>query len=360
MKFNEQAILNLVQSHTTDNALTWETFDRLFSFLSGDEKDTVADILASRGISLEGMDDDMAQAFAAEFTVDNSAFGGNDPLVFSVAGKKGGSRMNELLARAAQAGNKDAMDQLLRDNDRLVWDVVRKYTGMCGTCLTKEDLYQAGVLGMMKAVERFNYDLGYKFSTYALWWIRQAILREVENNGRTIRVPVYKQEQVRKVMRVYNRMFHQKAPTVQRISAVVKALEELGYPQSEEQVIECIQLNDFVMGCVSLDMPVGEDGDSVLGDFVAADRKDNPETLLTKMCLKSDLMEVMGTLKSREVRVLIERYGMDGMGERTLEDIGKEMGVTRERIRQIEAKAIRKLQHSSRSRRLRDYLNDAA
>ena len=359
MKFNEQAILNLVKSHTTGNALTWETFDRLFSFLSGEEKDAVADILAARGISLENADDDMARAFAAEFAVDGSAFGGNDPLAFSAGGMKGGSRMNELLARAARMGSEDAKEQLFRDNDALVWDVARKYTYMCGTCLSEEDLHQAGALGMMKAVERFNYDLGYKFSTYALWWIRQAIIREAENNCRTIRVPVHKQEQVRRVMRVYNNMFHQKAPTVQRISAVVKALEQAGYPQSENQVIECIQLNDYVIGCVSLDMPVGEDGDTVLGDFVAADRKDNPETLLEKMCLHSDLMDVLATLMPREAQIIIERYGLDGMGERTLEDIGKEFKVTRERIRQIEAKAMRKLRHPSRSRKLREYLEAA-
>lgn len=360
MRFDELAILKRVQPHLTDNSLTWDAFDKLFSFLSMKEKDTVADILATNGISLENTEDDMARAFAAEFTVDNSAFGGNDPLAFSGAGMKKGGRMNELLARAAQAGDEDAKDRLFRDNERLVWDVARKYTYMRGNSLTEDDLFQAGAEGMMRAVERFNYDLGYKFTTYALWWIRQAIIREVENNSRTIRIPVHKQEQVRRVMRVYNSLFHQKAPTAQRISAVVKALEEMGHPLNEDLVLECIQLNDYVIGCVSLDMPVNEDGDSVLGDFIAADREENPEVLLEKMCLRSDLMDVLSTLMPREEQVIIKRFGLDGMGPRTLEMIGQEMGVTRERVRQIEMKALRKLRHPSRGRKLREYVDDAA
>ena len=359
MKFNEQAVMNLVKPHVTGNSLTWQAFDRIFSFLSGEEKDAVQTILAARGISL-GVQDDMAQAFAAEFAVDNSAFGGNDPLAFAYAGKKGAGRMNELLVRAAQAGNKSAKEQLFLDNDALVWNVARKYTYMCGTCLTEEDLHQAGREGMLKAIDRFNCDLGYKFSTYALWWIRQAVIREVENNGRTIRIPVHKQEQARRVMRVYNSMFHQKAPTAQRVNEVVKKLEEMGRPLNEDQVLECIQLNDYVMGCVSLDSPVGEDGDTVLGDFIAADRRDNPEILLEQMCLRSDLMDVLDMLMPREAKVLIRRYGLDGMGQRTLEEVGQEFSVTRERIRQIEAKAMRKLRHPSRSNKLRAYLDDAA
>ena len=358
MKINENVIMNMVAPHTADNTLTYDAFDNLFSMLSRDEQYKVRDVLAAHGIDLVDADDDMARAYITEFNVDGSVFGGNDPLAFSCAMKNGG-RMNELLARSAQAGNKDALDQLFRDNDKLVWDVVRRYTGMYGNCITEEDLFQAGADGMMTAVRRFNYDLGYKFSTYALWWIRQAVIREIENTGHTIRVPVHKQEQVRRVMKVYNDMYQRGVPTVERIPAVVKALAEAGRPMTEDQVIECIQLRDNVMGCTSLDMPIGEDSDSVLGDFIPADRKDDPENLLDQICMRSDLMDALHTLSFREKEIIMQRFGLDGMGPRTLEEIAKDYGVTRERIRQIEAKALRKLRHPSRSKKLKDWLEAA-
>ena len=358
MKINENVILNMVAPHTADNTLTFDAFDNLFSMLSRDEQYKVTDVLAAHGIDLVDADDDMARAYATEFTVDGNVFGGNDPLIFAGAMKKNGGRMNELLAKAAQEGNRDALDQLFRDNDRLVWDVVRRYTGMYGNCLTEDDLFQAGACGMMKAVEMFKCDLGYKFSTYALWWIRQAVIREIENNGHTIRVPVHMQEKVRRVMRVYSDLYHRGVPTVQRIPAVMKALEEMGRPMTEDQVIECIQLREHVMGCTSLDMPVNEEGDTFLGDLIP-DEKENPEMMLDRIALRSDLMEVLQTLTPREQLILTERFGLDGIGRRTLDEIGAEMGVTRERIRQIEQKALRKLRHPSRSRKLKDWLEAA-
>ena len=358
MKINENVVLNMVAPHTADNTLTFDAFDNLFSMLSRDELDKVTDVLAAHGIDLVDADDDMARTCAAGFTVDGTVFGGNDPLIFAGAMKKNGGRMNELLVKAAQEGSGEALDQLFRDNDRLVWDVVRRYNGMYGNCLTEDDLFQAGACGMMKAVEMFRYELGYKFSTYALWWIRQAVIREIENNGYTIRVPVHKQDQVRRVMRVYSDLYHRGVPTMQRIPAVMKALEDMGRPMTEDQVSECIQLREYVMGCTSLDMPVNEEGDIFLGDLIP-DEKENPEAVLERIMLRSDLMEVLQTLTSREQQILTERFGLDGMGCRTLEEIGAEMNLTRERIRQIEAKALRKLSHSSRSRKLKDWLEAA-
>ncbi len=359
MKLNENAILEMTATLTDGNTVPYDAFDKLFSFLSGDERDAVADVLAAHGINLVDADDDMARAYAAEFTVDGTVFGGNDPLVFAGAMKKNGGRMNELLAKAAQEGSREALDQLFRDNDRLVWDVVRRYTGKYGNCLTEDDLFQAGACGMMKAVEMFRYDLGYKFSTYALWWIRQAVIREIENYGYTIRIPVHKQEQVRQVMRIYNELYYKGVPAADRIPAVVKALAETGNPITEDQAIECVQLREHVMGCTSLDMPIGEDGDAILGDFIPAEREANPETLLEEICLKNDISDVLSTLLPREEKVIRMRFGLDDGCERTLEEVGKAFNVTRERIRQIEAKALRKLRHSSRSKMLKDWVEAA-
>ena len=358
MKINVNVILNMVAPHTAGSTLTFDAFDRLFSMLSRDEQSCVTDLLAARGIHLVDADDDRTGACAAEFTVDGAVFGGNDPLAFAGAVKKSGGRMNELLARDAQEGSREALEQLFRDNERLVWDVVLRYTGMCGTCLTEKDLFQAGAVGMMKAVEMFRYELGYKFSTYSLWWIRQAVIREIENNGFTIRIPVHKQEQVRRVMRVYRDLTHRGVLAEQGIRAVAEALEEMGFPMAEDQVIECIQLHDYVMGCTSLDKPVNEEGDTSLGEIVP-DERENPEIMLDRIAMRSDLMDALQTLSPRERLILTERFGLDGQGERTLEVIGAEMGVTRERIRQIEQKALRKLRKPSCVRKLKDWLEAA-
>lgn len=367
MKINENIVLSMVAPHVVDNALTYDKFDELFAMLSRPEQYSVTDLLAAHNIELRDAEDDPDQAYVTELTADtadqplfdNSIFGGNDPMIITDALKKGAPRMNEILAKAAQEGNEEALERLYLDNKGLVMQWARKYAKMYGSCLTEEDLFMEGVHGLLKAVDRFNYDLGWKFSTYAEWWIRQAIFREIENNGTVIRIPVHKKEQIRKVMRIYNDLCCRGVPSGERIQAVVKALEDTAHPVSESQVMECIQLHVYVEGCTSLDMPMNDDSDSVLGDFIPADMKDNPEVLLEQACMKSDVMDVVHTLTSREEQVIIKRYGLDGLGRRTLEEVGREMSVTRERIRQIEANALRKLRHPSRSRLLKDYLEVA-
>jgi len=367
MKINENIVLSMVAPHVVDNALTYDKFDELFAMLSRPEQYSVTDLLAAHNIELRDADDDPAQAFATEPNADaadqplfdNNLFGGNDPMVFTGTLKKGAPRMNEILAKAAQEGNDAAMERLYLDNTGLVMKWARKYTKMYGSCLTEEDLFMEGVHGLLKAVDRFNYDLGWKFSTYAEWWIRQAIFREIENNGTVIRIPVHKKEQIRRVMRIYNDLCQQGVSSAERIQAVVKALEDTAHPVSESQVLECIQLHVYVEGCTSLDMPMKDDSDAVLGDFIPTDMKDNPEILLEQACMKSDVMNVVHTLTAREQQVIMKRYGLDDLGRRTLEEVGKELGVTRERIRQIEATALRKLRHPSRSRLLKDYLEVA-
>ena len=354
MKINENVILNMVSSHIADNTLTFDVFDSLFYMLSRDEQYKVTDFLAAKGIELVDADDDLSGACDTESAMDGSLFGGNDPLAFDGVMNKGAALNNELLARAAQAGNEDAKSKICTSNWNLVRNIVRRYTGMYGISLTADDLEMAGMCGMLKAVERFNYDLGWKFTTYAEWWIRQAVTREIANHGYTIRIPVHKQDQIRKVCRAYHDMYRGGMPSVERVA---KTAEVLGL--SETDVMECLQLKDHVLGCTSLDMPIGEEGDSVLGDFIPADRKDNPEHLLDQICMRSDLMDALHTLMPKEEDIIIRRFGLNGMGSRTLEEVAKDYGVTRERIRQIEAKALRKLRHPSCSKKLKDWLEAA-
>ena len=366
MKFNEQVILDLAVAYTTDNTLAFDKFETLFSDLSQAEKDDVADILAVHGIALTGTGNDMVRAFAGEVTVndeplfDYSIFGGNDPADFAFGSKRGFYQENELLVKAAQEGNKEALDLLFRRNTGLVMDVARKYTGAYGNDLSTDDLYMEGCCGMMKAVEKFDYSLGFKFSTYARWWIRQAILREIGNNGYTIRIPIHMQEKMSKIAKIEEDLIRKGIPFAYRVPEIARQLQNNGMYITEDKVLECIQLSLLTKHCASLDMPIGEDGDSFLGDFVPADEKDNPEVILDRMTMRSDIFEVLETLSPREEKVIIMRNGLDGNGQRTLEEIGKEFNVTRERIRQIEAKAMRKLRHPSRSNKLRDYLNDIA
>ena len=366
MKFNEQVILDLAAAYTTDNTLAYNKFEALFSDLPKAEQDGVADILAAHGIALTGTADTMSRAFAAGMTADdkplfeNKIFGGNDPRDFAFGSKRGLYQENELLVKAAQEGNQEALDLLFRRNTGLVMDVARKYTGAYGNDLSTDDLYMEGCCGMMKAVEKFDYSLGFKFSTYALWWIRQAILREIANNGYTIRIPVHMQERMNKIARIEEDLIRKGIPFAYRVPAIAQKMQDSGERISEDRVLECIQLARLTKHCASLDMPIGEDGDTFLGDFVPADEKENPEVLLNKMTMKSDIFEVLDTLTPREEKVIILRYGLDGNGQRTLEEIGKEFDVTRERIRQIEAKALRKLRHPSRSNKLKAYLNDIA
>ena len=354
MKFTEQYILDMVKSHTTDNMISCDVFDKLFSGLSGDEQDEVIDILASRGITLQDTDD-FARAVTAELPVDNSAFGGKDPADFSGLTKQKGTRMNEQLVKAAQEGNKEALERLCLDNRGLVMKMVSRYAWMCGNALAKEDLFMAGIEGVMKAAECFRHDYGCKFSTYAEWWIRQAIKREIENNGYVIRIPTHKLEQMHKVNEMNNDLFRRGIPPADRVPKIAAAL---GLDKSLVQ--ECIRLQDYVMSSTSLNIPVGEDGDSVLGDCIPADPKDNAEYRLEQTSMKSDVMNVVRTLSPREQQVIIARFGLDGKDPRTLEEIAKDFGVTRERIRQIEARALMKLRHSSRSNKLKIYTGKVA
>ena len=249
------------------------------------------------------------------------------------------------LAMKMEAGDMEAKKRLAEANLRLVVSIAKRYVGRGMLFL---DLIQEGNLGLIKAVEKFDYRKGYKFSTYATWWIRQAITRAIADQARTIRIPVHMVETINKLIRVQRQLLQElgREPYPEEIA------EKMGLPVERVREIQKISQEP-----VSLETPIGDEEDSHLGDFIKDDNVPVPAEAAAFTLLKEQLVEVLGTLTEREQKVLCLRFGLEDGRARTLEEVGKEFDVTRERIRQIEAKALRKLRHPSRSRKLKDYLD---
>ncbi|MBQ3109464.1 MAG: RNA polymerase sigma factor RpoD [Clostridia bacterium] len=319
-----------------------EQIEKIYEKLETLNIDVVEDIESTEEIINEDMDDIATEIAAAEgISID-------DPvrMYLKEIGKVPLLSANEEIAIAKRmaAGDEDAKQQLAEANLRLVVSIAKRYVGRGMLFL---DLIQEGNLGLIKAVEKFDYRKGYKFSTYATWWIRQAITRAIADQARTIRIPVHMVETINKLIRV-NRQLLQEYGRDPRPEEIAK---EMGI--SEEKVREIIKI---AQEPVSLETPIGEEEDSHLGDFIPDDDAPAPAEMAAFTLLKEQLRGVLDTLTAREEKVLRLRFGLDDGKARTLEEVGREFNVTRERIRQIEAKALRKLRHPSRSKKLKDFL----
>ena len=309
-----------------DEALLGSAEDDIEAELDGfDKPENMEKILASEGLMI----DDPVKLYLKEI--------GRVPLL--------DADREADLARRMSEGDEKAKKELVEANLRLVVSIAKRYVGKGLFFL---DLIQEGNLGLMKAVSKFDYTKGYKFSTYATWWIRQAITRAIADQARTIRIPVHMVEPIHKVTKVQRQMLQEKG---REVSATEVAKEMNMNPDKVREIMKIAQ------DPISLETPVGEEEDSHIGDFIEDQESPAPAEAASYELLREQLNEVLHTLTPREEQVLRLRFGLEDGRQRTLEEVGQQFNITRERIRQIEAKALRKLRHPSRSKKLRDYLN---
>ena len=336
-----------INDHFKDFALSPEQIDKILDFLEANHVDVLRITDDDDDILIDDEDNDVEVEKIDLSVPDGVSIEDPVRMYLKEIGKVPLLTAEEEieLAKRMELGDEAAKKKLAEANLRLVVSIAKRYVGRGMLFL---DLIQEGNLGLIKAVEKFDYRKGYKFSTYATWWIRQAITRAIADQARTIRIPVHMVETINKLIRVSRQLLQElgREPTPEEIA------EEMNMPV--DRVREILKISQEP---VSLETPIGEEEDSHLGDFIQDDNVPVPSDAAAFTLLKEQLVEVLGTLTEREQKVLRLRFGLDDGRARTLEEVGKEFNVTRERIRQIEAKALRKLRHPSRSRKLKDYLD---
>ncbi len=369
---NEKVILKMVEPYLMDNVITYKNFDSLFDFLSLKEQYMVVEILFDHGISLMDFENDnndtniidiedvleldlkelQEDEFAEnEFLYDDNIFKDKNSDEIHVALYKDIKQSNDILCKLIQKGNKQARQDMCIKNKMLVDKYVNIYLRYFGNHLDFEDLEQAGYIGLLKAAEKFDLSRDAAFSTYAVFWIRQSIVREIMDNGFAIRIPVHLMEIIAKITRLDNEYNLKGYGFNDRIHLIAEKLNI-----TEKRVDNLLAIRQQYLSYSSLNIPVGEEEETELEELYVDKEQMLVEDIVANKFLKDQMQEVLLTLTDREQRVLNLRFGFTDGNVRTLEEVGREFNVTRERIRQIEAKAIRKLQHPSRSRKIKDYL----
>lgn len=369
---NEQIIIRMAKPYVKDGSITYEEFDHIYEMLSLKEKYAVIEILYNNGIDIVdadeqtseekivlNVDDDEYDRTDDESIYDNFEVLYDDGLFKDTGGKtqEPGSvvfnnvvkQSNEILCVMIQQGNLQAEQDLCVKNKRLVDKYVSAYEKRYQHRLDFDDLEQVGFIGLITAAKKFDISMGHSFSTYAVWWIKQAIKREIMDHGFVIRIPVHMMERISKVVAIENRFSE-----LNRDKRIIKLMDETGYP--EEWVRECMKLKEYVLTYSSLNIMVDEDETVERGDFIPDDGAVSLEEIIENSELRRILDEILATLAHREEQVIRLRFGLDDNKQRTLEEVGKIFNVTRERIRQIESKALRKLRYSSRSRNIESFI----
>lgn len=363
----EDLILSMVQPYVKDGSITYEQFDVIYDMLSLKEQYAVSEILYKNGIYLvdeEEQIDEEAYIIEKDEELDGD-YKEEIPILYdeelfkdshyldddkeNLVVSKDIKQSNEILCTLIQQGNRQAVQDLCVKNKRLVDKYVVAYQKKYGNRLDFEDLEQVGFMGLIKAANKFELHQGNVFSTYAVFWIKQAISREIMDNGYAIRIPVHMMERINKVVRVENRYIDLS------IEERIKKVSE-GLAMSEEAVRECLILRKNYLSYASLNAPVGDQEDTELGEMILEASVLSVEDTVIDRELRCALEDVMSTLTQKEQKILRLRFGMDDGHAKTLEEVGKQFNVTRERIRQIEAKALRKLRHPSRVEKIKDYL----
>lgn len=339
-------VLETVKPYLENKQLTYDEFDEIFSHLERKDQYKVTDILDASDISL--VDEKILYAQIAPPTENNFP-----PQPENIIPHKDYEikASNAILLRLAQNGNRQALHDLIVKNRRLVLKYAGIYDKIYNHNLNIADLEQEGMLGILKAVENFDFSHETQFSTYAVYWIKQSILRAISDKGFTIHIPVHIFEDIIRLMKLDNKFSTQE----EKFSARVKLIaEEMGI--SIDKASELFFLRDNYLNISSLDVPIGEENDSELKDFIENVSTPSPLEMLEEKILQETIYDLLDTLKERERQVLMLRFGLIDGKEHTLEEIGKKFGLTRERIRQIETKALKKLRHPSRSKKLKDFL----
>ena len=359
---NETIILEMIKPYIKDGTITYKQFDSIFDMLSRKEQYVVLEILIRNGIDLVDeelfvLDTSEELEYQSENNEKNQLYDDElfkdrnyvDEIENRIVVNKNIKQSNEVLCTLIQDGSKQAEQDLCINNKRLVDKYAVGYKKIYGDRLDFDDLEQAGFIGMIKAAHKFDIKMGTSFSTYAVWWIKQAISREIMDTGNVIRIPVHMLERINKVTKA-EKQYSEKTIEV-RIKRIAKDLS-----MKENDVRECLILRNNYIRCSSLNKLVNSDGNTELGELIPEEGQPSVEDIVMNGALRDSLEKALCTLTPREQNVLRLRFGLDDGRPRTLEEIGEEYGVTRERIRQIEAKALRKMNHPSRSKRLRDYL----